>query len=350
MPDKIKLQNVGTFFHPKYEVVPTPNLGRGRDEYNKGNYLDSDAKAYAESISGKANSVSPEFDLLGVLGIKTFAQAAKAGLSYLFKDSSKHTIRKGSFSGINIRRGNTDLKYTGSNAHYQRVKNGSYKNLGLTKEQADDVLDDLYDNTVNLDNYTNYRELAKDLDISEKKAKLIMSYDDNIFFEGIRNNGDGLIFYKGSKIDQNTFNYLLPHEVHHGLSFKSLLLNGDKPMNIPNPDKTSFINYTKERGIRSKRVSDDYYNYMTGNKAEEMSARGTQLKNELGITKDRAITPEELKELSETYPNKIDNDMRAFFSLIGNNYKDWAKWLSSTATGYTGLIMSNSKDDKENEK
>ena len=57
---------------------------------------------------------------------------------------------------------------------------------------------------------------------------------------------------------------------------------------------------------------NEYYNYMTEYNADEMAARGVQLKNELGIVKDRDITPEELKTLSETYPNKFNNNMKAF--------------------------------------
>ena len=270
--------DVGTKELPKWKAPFTPNLEYGKEQYYKGNYLDPHAQVYASRISGKAESVSPEFEIMTMLGPKA------------------------------------DLKYTGSNTYYQRVKNGSYKNLGLTKEEADDVLDDLYNNTVNLDNYTDYKELAKDLNVSERMAKRLIYVQDPISFMGIRTNGDGLILYRGSKIDQKTFNELLPHEVHHGLSYKASVLHPIKD-NYPRVNQEKFIRQAQIEGWPRLRMNE-YYNYMTEYNADEMAARGVQLKNELGIVKDRDITPEELKTLSETYPNKFNNNMKAFFVLL----------------------------------
>ena len=329
--------DVGTEELPKWKAPFTPNLEYGKEQYYKGNYLDPHAQAYASRISGKAESVSPEFEIMTMLGPK----AAKE-LAWAFTKPAKEPIRRGFFKNITIKRGNTDFKFTGPTIHYQRVKNGSYKNLGLTKEQADDILDDLYNNTINLDNYNNYKELAKNLNIPNPMAKIIYDDNNNMFFYPLTKDSDGLIFYRGKNIDQETFNYLLPHEVHHGLSYKSFGKYGN-PIDLPKIDKDKFLEQAEKEGIKKK---NKYYSYMTKDGGEEMSARGVQLKDDLGITHDRLITTEELENLSKTYPDKFNNNMKAFFSLIGNDYKDWAKWLSSTATGYTGLMILNKNNEK----
>lgn len=343
MADKIKfelpkflLYSDNTYVSPSTlpvgPVSKGPNLARGREEYNKGNYTDSDAQAYAKKISGKAETISPEFDFIGGFGVKQ-----------LLNKTPLFASRSGFFKNIIKRSGNTDFKYTGNRIHYKRVKNGSYKNLGLTKEETNDVLDILYDNTINLDNYKNPVELAKELNISLTNAKAIFSDKGNMFFFPLKKSGDGLIFYRGKNIDQNTFNYLLPHEVHHGLSFKAFGLRG-APIDIPKVDKKGFYNQAEKEGIRDK---DKYFKYMTEDGGEEMASRGVQLKDELNIINDRPITPKELKTLSETYPKKFNNNMEAFFKLIGNNYEEWAKWLSSAATMKLIFYPNNIKIDEE---
>lgn len=54
---------------PVGPVSKGPNLDRGREEYNKGNYTDSDAQAYAKKISGKTEIISPEFDFISAIGL-----------------------------------------------------------------------------------------------------------------------------------------------------------------------------------------------------------------------------------------------------------------------------------------
>ena len=49
---------------PKWEVPFVPDYYEGEREYKNGNYTNPHAKAYAEKISGRIESVSPEFELL----------------------------------------------------------------------------------------------------------------------------------------------------------------------------------------------------------------------------------------------------------------------------------------------
>lgn len=327
--------DVGSKELPRWKAPFIPDYSRGQQEYNKGNYTDPHARAYASKISGRAESVSPEFEILGGLGLK--------GIKVLAMKPARSISRSGSFKGITIKKGNSDLKYTGPNIHYQRVKNGSYKNLGLTEQEANDILDDLYNNVINLDNYSDFKELASVLRIPKPLAKQVFDDKSKMFFYPLTKNNDGLIFYRGKSIDQETFNHLLPHEVHHGLSYKAFGKSGN-PIDLPKVDKKGFKSQAEKEGITRK---DDYYRYMTEDGGEEMAARGVQLKDALGITHDRPITAKELENLSKTYPNKFNNNMKAFFSLIGNNYEEWAKWLSSAATGYMGLLMSNKEDNEK---
>lgn len=62
--------DVGTAELPRWKAPFVPNYYEGMQEYNKGNYTNPHAKAYAEKISGKIESVSPEFELLSSLGLK----------------------------------------------------------------------------------------------------------------------------------------------------------------------------------------------------------------------------------------------------------------------------------------
>lgn len=322
--------DIGTSELPKWEVPFVPDYLRGEEEYRKGNYTNPHAKAYADKISGKVESVSPEFELLSALGLSKFRHL-------ITPIKNINSPYKGFFKNVRKRTGNTDYKYTGGEEHLTRVKNGSYKNLNLKESEALDALENLY-NPVNLDNY-DVAKLSLDFNIPKKSAQRILNERSNMFFQPVTDR-DGLIFYRGSKIDQNTFNHLLPHEVHHGLSYKSFGKGGN-PIDFPDVDKSEFMKQASEEGIKSK---SDYYNYMLREGAEEMAARGVQLKDALGITKDRLITEEELKNLSKSYPKEFNNNMSAFFSLIGNNYKDWAKWLSTYATSQAPIMIS--KDEE----
>lgn len=74
---------------------------------------------------------------------------------------------------------------------------------------------------------------------------------------------------------------------------------------------------------------------------DELLARGTQIKNWLGIKDNTPITGEQLKALAKGAYQKsgaIDNNMDDFFLGI-TDYDKFAKWLSTYALGTTPLIM-----------
>ena len=71
--------DVGTEELPKWKAPFTPNLEYGKEQYYKGNYLDPHAQAYASRISGKAESVSPEFEIMTMLGPKAAKEPIRRG-------------------------------------------------------------------------------------------------------------------------------------------------------------------------------------------------------------------------------------------------------------------------------
>lgn len=332
MPDKIKLQNVGTFFHPKYEVVPTPNLGRGREEYNKGNYLDSDAKVYAESISGKVNSTSPESDLLGFLGISTAAQATKRGLSRLynfFKKPAKNanfntenTIRTTDFISNFYKKGYGFTKeelilpeYAKPNSPInqskqylkKRMQNGGLEKVRNKKWDKEsnsyyEFLSKPIDDT-NLDLLSEI--FGKDVNsVIPIKANYQAAYYGNAFKGAtIRNKNSSLGSY-----NRNNRQTIISHEIGHALSGKS-------------PKRTKIEGF------------DVGNTYFSRNNYDELAQRGLQIKNYFGLTNsNQEVTPSMLKYAYKNYikDTGIDNDMMEFFSSI-TDFNKAAKWITENS-------------------
>lgn len=95
------------------------------------------------------------------------------------------------------------------------------------------------------------------------------------------------------------------------------------PDKLPPPSVYSFKNMTPKqiRYLRGNEVSKD--------RGMELTARGTQIKNYFGLSKDEPITEDMLKYAADNYvkDKKFDNNMTDFFSGIVD-YKGMAKWLT----------------------
>lgn len=87
--------------------------------------------------------------------------------------------------------------------------------------------------------------------------------------------------------------------------------------------------------------------YFIRNNNTELSARGTQLKNYFGLTRpDQEITEDMLRYAAQNYVKDtgFNNDMTGFFNSI-IDWKKAAKWLSESATAYTGISLLNNKNN-----
>ena len=115
---------------------------------------------------------------------------------------------------------------------------------------------------------------------------------------------------------KNMYKYTVPHEKTH------IFIDGKKEAQLFGTDR-GF-------GVRPHKVGDtDIQLDLYLARPDEQLARGTQIKNYLGITDESPITAEQLKYAAENYVKDTgyDNNMTEFFSTI-KDYKKAAKWLS----------------------
>ena len=115
---------------------------------------------------------------------------------------------------------------------------------------------------------------------------------------------------------KNMYKYTVPHEKTH------IFIDGRKEAQLFGTDR-GF-------GVRPHKVGDtDIQLDLYLARPDEQLARGTQIKNYLGITDESPITAEQLKYAAENYVKDTgyDNNMTEFFSTI-KDYKKAAKWLS----------------------
>ena len=115
---------------------------------------------------------------------------------------------------------------------------------------------------------------------------------------------------------ENMYKYVLPHEKTH------IFIDSKKEAEL----------FGTDRGLGAPYHEPGDYNinldlYLA--RPDEQLARGTQIKNYLGITDDSPITSEQLKYAAENYVKDTghNNNMTSFFSMI-KDYDKAAKWLS----------------------
>lgn len=116
----------------------------------------------------------------------------------------------------------------------------------------------------------------------------------------------------------NIYKYSIPHEKTH------IYINGRKEKELFGND-TGIGVYEGPVGY----VDDNIQIGMYLMRPDEQLARGSQIKNYLGIMDAREITPSQLRYAAENYVKDtgMDNNMTDFFSTI-KDYEKAAKWLS----------------------
>ena len=130
---------------------------------------------------------------------------------------------------------------------------------------------------------------------------------------------------------ENMYKYTLPHEKTH------IFINGRKEVAL----------FGDDRGFGALPRRDGYIDIdldLYLNRPDEQLARGTQIKNYLGIVDESPITPEQLKYAAQNYVKDTgyDNNMTDFFRSI-KDYKKAAKWLS-LAPSVSPIIKTYSND------
>ena len=343
MPDNFKITDfilpkdntavyLGSPELPRYKKQYYPDYNKGKEEYNKGNYLNKDAKAYAEKISGKVETVSPELDLVGVLGL--------AKTKYLL---TKPTVVSTKLSTT----ANSTLKDNPFKFYYGRLKDGSYRNVGGTtfplKELQEDLIPFDISDPKQLQIVSDRLKISKKeiLDHYNKSPGIQLLHTEKYMEDRLPT----IIYNSKIKEEVDALPYAINHEFNHILHF----VYGDYSSKI-NPDfilpLDKFIN--EIRKIKpDKPISElvNNYRYFTEKGYTELSSRGTQIKDFLKISDNSTpITEEGYKKALEEYPKIQDNLMTEFFVLMGKDYKKAAEYLTKTSSGVVPVILYNNND------
>lgn len=320
--------DIGTEELPKWKAPFTPNLEYGRKQYYKGNYIDPHAQAYANRISGKVESVSPEFELLGALGLK--------GVRWLFTKPYKISNKLSAFydknliseyqkkvrnftneelilpKGINpnspIEQSKQYLKKRISNRGLEKIRNKEWdKNANSYFEFLSNPIDD--------DNMSALKSVfGKDINsipLPVSSNYQASYYGNNLKGAVIRNKNHALKEY-----NRNNRQAAISHEIRHAFSGRT-------------PSRTDIEGFDVEN-----------IKYFNKNNYDELAARGTQIKNYFGLTSpDQEITPSMLKYAYKNYikDTGINNNMIEFFNSI-TDFDKAAKWLSENSFEKGGKV------------
>lgn len=342
MADKIKfelpkflLYSDNTYVSPSTlpvgPVSKGPNLARGREEYNKGNYTDSDAQAYAKKISGKAETISPEFDFISAIGL--------GGLKHFLFKSPKKLVDK----ATQVTTKYNEKLYPTTTFHY-KVKHKLNNNKTLVEtfpkyakpnapvEQSKQYLKKRLENG----GYKKITGISYDYNTKSKVNKLFDPIEDSDY-----NGSYGSRFLiedktnrttvKNSKNATHYFNKqnkesIIAHEVGHGLLYNHI------------PDNPILSGFGNLKRFLGKNYNED--NYFVRRNFTEMVQRGTQIKNYFGLTSpDQEITGPMLEYAYKNYikDTGLDNDMSDFFAFI-DDFDKAAKWINRNCLKEGGKI------------
>lgn len=155
--------------------------------------------------------------------------------------------------------------------------------------------------------------LAKKYYYKTSPAKDVFDIDPASFADRKNNT---IVLVPSSGDYENMYKYTLPHEKTH------IFIDGRKEAAL----------FGDDRGFGALPRRDGYIDIdldLYLNRPDEQLARGTQIKNYLGIVDESPITPEQLKYAAQNYVKDTgyDNNMTDFFRSI-KDYKKAAKWLS----------------------
>ena len=170
--------------------------------------------------------------------------------------------------------------------------------------------------------------LAKKYYYKTSPAKDVFDIDPASFADRKNNT---IVLVPSSGDYENMYKYTLPHEKTH------IFIDGRKEVAL----------FGDDRGFGALPRRDGYIDIdldLYLNRPDEQLARGTQIKNYLGIVDESPITTEQLKYAARNYVKDTgyDNNMTDFFRSI-KDYKKAAKWLS-LAPSVSPIIKTYSND------
>ena len=297
--------NIGTAEYPRYSKPWIPDYLEGMFQYNAGNYLDKNARAYANKLSGKVNNTYPEFDLLLLKG---------------FIPKSNTLSKRANWRGDSVE------------LTKERLANGGFDRLQPHLESKE-----AFDYNV-LSSYTPGKGIKLTKTIPgeyspEVRTKILNAKPTNWTSEqaGIKPTNIGTARRNGS----------LSGEEKWGVVSDAI-----KPYHTGQPKSDlnahEFAHYVFGP---VEKPPLEVYNGVNAylRKPTEINARGTQIKNYFGLKENEPLTENMLKYAEKHYikDRGYDNNMTQFFSGI-KDWKEMAKWLQEFSPAASiPLIMNN---------
>ena len=222
--------------------------------------------------------------------------------------------------------------------HMQRLKDGSYKNVGLDKmpENSKDVY-----RGFNIDSPKELQEISDRLGYSKDEILRQVNDDIQILYGKEKSNIPTITYGNKTKKDLPE---LISHEYNH-------FLHNSSGYNLPRI-KPNIISYEEFRD-KIKNLKPEYknekniikiYNYFTDKGFTELSSRGTQVKDFLKIKDNKTpVTTKDILKAKEYFSNPVNdkNHMQEFFILFGDNLDNMAKYITTGSTAVVPLIIDN---------
>lgn len=222
--------------------------------------------------------------------------------------------------------------------HMQRLKDGSYKNVGLDKmpENSKDVY-----RGFNIDSPKELQEISDRLGYSKDEILKQVNDDIQILYGKEKSNIPTITYGNRTKKDLPE---LISHEYNH-------FLHNSSGYNLPKI-KPNIISYEEFRD-KIKNLKPEYknekniiriYNYFTDKGFTELSSRGTQVKDFLKIKDNKTpVTTKDILKAKEYFSNPVNdkNHMQEFFILFGDNLDNMAKYITTGSTAVAPLMIDN---------
>lgn len=222
--------------------------------------------------------------------------------------------------------------------HMQRLKDGSYKNVGLDRmpENSKDVY-----RGFNIDSPKELQEISDRLGYSKDEILKQVNDDIQILYGKEKSNIPTITYGNRTKKDLPE---LISHEYNH-------FLHNSSGYNLPRI-KPNIISYEEFRD-KIKNLKPEYknekniiriYNYFTDKGFTELSSRGTQVKDFLKIKDNKTpVTTKDILKAKEYFSNPVNdkNHMQEFFILFGDNLDNMAKYITTGSTAVVPLMIDN---------
>lgn len=331
--------DIGTPELPRWEVPFVPDYYEGEREYKNGNYTNPHAKAYAEKISGKVESVSPEFEILSNLGlkglVKLFTTSIRDALSEIPKLGNKlrssdrfyykwsHELPSTKESWIPSYATPNAPTNQAKQYFIKRVKDGGWEKYKGTVKYDDKFIKRQF-NPIDYDDAKAIEKLNKELGTEfhvymKPKAgyasRQIIDHPNTRFTVKNKNVAD-------HRYNKQNRQIAIAHEAGHAVT------NNQNIPTISGFDNIAALSH----GMQEYFLKGNY---------SELSQRGSQLKNYFGLTKlNQEFTPAMLQHAYKHYikDTGVNNNMKEFFYSI-TDFQKAAKWINNNSLKDGGKLV-----------